>query len=125
MAISLLLPAGWEQKTDHAGRPYYLNHNNKQSTWQRPGAAGQSVPSSGGKCGVKETIPAATGWERKTDALGRTYFIDHDTQTTTWQRPAPVGAPSGDRENKTLKTVGDVMQEAGNRMPHAQANRAQ
>ncbi|KAJ3406591.1 hypothetical protein HDU80_010889 [Chytriomyces hyalinus] len=38
--------------------------------------------------------PLPTGWERRTDHLGRTYYVDHNTRQTTWQRPtaAPVSA---------------------------------
>lgn len=28
-----------------------------------------------------------SGWEQKTDAYGRVYYVDHNTKTTTWQRP--------------------------------------
>ena len=27
------------------------------------------------------------GWERRTDNFGRTYYVDHNTRTTTWKRP--------------------------------------
>jgi len=27
------------------------------------------------------------GWERRVDNLGRTYYVDHNTRTTTWSRP--------------------------------------
>ncbi|KAI9728740.1 MAG: hypothetical protein M1828_002846 [Chrysothrix sp. TS-e1954] len=30
-------------------------------------------------------LPA--GWERRDDNLGRTYYVDHNTRTTTWNRP--------------------------------------
>lgn len=26
-------------------------------------------------------------WERRTDSRGRVYYVDHNTRTTTWQRP--------------------------------------
>jgi len=26
-------------------------------------------------------------WERRLDQMGRAYFVDHITRTTTWQRP--------------------------------------
>ena len=26
------------------------------------------------------------GWERRTDNFGRTYYVDHNSRTTTWQR---------------------------------------
>lgn len=28
-----------------------------------------------------------SGWERRMDNLGRTYYVDHNTRTTTWTRP--------------------------------------
>ncbi|KAJ8099057.1 hypothetical protein POJ06DRAFT_255842 [Lipomyces tetrasporus] len=31
-------------------------------------------------------LPA--GWERRTDNLGRTYYVDHNTRSTTWTRPS-------------------------------------
>ena len=31
-------------------------------------------------------LPA--GWERREDHLGRTYYVDHNTRTTTWTRPS-------------------------------------
>ncbi|KAI0146935.1 HECT-domain-containing protein [Xylariaceae sp. FL1272] len=36
-------------------------------------------------------LPA--GWERREDNLGRTYYVDHNTRTTSWNRPvAPAGS---------------------------------
>lgn len=31
-------------------------------------------------------LPA--GWERREDGLGRTYYVDHNSRTTTWTRPS-------------------------------------
>ena len=30
------LPPGWEMRLDHKGRPYYVDHNSRTTTWQRP-----------------------------------------------------------------------------------------
>lgn len=38
---------------------------------------------------VETPIPA--GWEEKVDNLGRSYYVDHNTRTTTWTRPVPNG----------------------------------
>ena len=27
------------------------------------------------------------GWEMRRDPRGRVYYVDHNTRTTTWQRP--------------------------------------
>ncbi|XP_026540598.1 NEDD4-like E3 ubiquitin-protein ligase WWP2 isoform X3 [Notechis scutatus] len=50
------LPAGWEQRELPNGRVYYVDHNTKSTTWERPLPPGY-------------------------------YFVDHNTRTTTWQRP--------------------------------------
>uniref|UniRef100_A0A8C5DRM8 E3 ubiquitin-protein ligase n=1 Tax=Gouania willdenowi TaxID=441366 RepID=A0A8C5DRM8_GOUWI len=60
------LPAGWEQRVLPHGRVYYVDHNTKTTTWERP------LPS---------------GWEKRVDQRGRFYYVDHNTRTTTWQRP--------------------------------------
>lgn len=60
------LPAGWEQRQLPNGRVYYVDHNTKTTTWERP-------------------LPP--GWEKRTDPRGRFYYVDHNTRTTTWQRP--------------------------------------
>ena len=38
------------------------------------------------------------GWERREDNLGRTYYVDHNTRTTTWQRPT---AAYNERDQRT------------------------
>ncbi|KDP35146.1 hypothetical protein JCGZ_10680 [Jatropha curcas] len=45
----------------------------------------QSVDNYGGY-----TAPLPPGWEKRSDAVtGKTYFIDHNTRTTTWNHPCP------------------------------------
>ncbi|XP_022255905.1 E3 ubiquitin-protein ligase Su(dx)-like [Limulus polyphemus] len=62
------LPSGWEVRFDQYGRKYYVDHNTRSTTWERP-------------------QPLPTGWEMRRDHRGRTYYVDHNTRTTTWQRP--------------------------------------
>ncbi|UJR33459.1 hypothetical protein I4U23_020904 [Adineta vaga] len=39
------LPSGWETRIDQFGRPYFIDHNNKTTTWQRPTIVSQlNVP---------------------------------------------------------------------------------
>ncbi|KAM6900753.1 NEDD4-like E3 ubiquitin-protein ligase WWP1 isoform 3-T3 [Xenentodon cancila] len=67
-AASDPLPPGWEQRKDPHGRTYYVDHNTRTTTWERP-------------------QPLPPGWERRVDDRGRIYYVDHNTRTTTWQRP--------------------------------------
>ncbi|XP_028040862.1 E3 ubiquitin-protein ligase Su(dx) isoform X2 [Bombyx mandarina] len=62
------LPPGWEMRYDGYGRRYYVDHNTRSTSWERP-----------------QPLPA--GWEVRRDARGRVYYVDHNTRTTTWQRP--------------------------------------
>mmetsp|Transcript_651 Transcript_651/g.1756 ORF Transcript_651/g.1756 Transcript_651/m.1756 type:complete len:266 (+) Transcript_651:1720-2517(+) len=59
------LPPGWELAFTATGRPYYLDHNTRRTTWEPP-------------------LPA--GWEERT-ANGRKYYVDHNTRRTTWNDP--------------------------------------
>lgn len=36
------------------------------------------------------TEPLPPGWEQRKDPHGRTYYVDHNTRTTTWERPQPL-----------------------------------
>lgn len=62
------LPPGWEMRFDTYGRRYYVDHNTRSTSWERP-------------------QPLPPGWEMRRDPRGRVYYVDHNTRTTTWQRP--------------------------------------
>uniref|UniRef100_A0A914C5D6 E3 ubiquitin-protein ligase n=1 Tax=Acrobeloides nanus TaxID=290746 RepID=A0A914C5D6_9BILA len=64
------LPEGWEMRHDPYGRTYYVDHNTKSTTWERP-----------------SSTPLPPGWEMRRDPRGRVYYVDHNSRTTTWQRP--------------------------------------
>ncbi|XP_012135438.1 suppressor of deltex [Megachile rotundata] len=62
------LPPGWEMRYDIYGRRYYVDHNTRSTSWERP-------------------QPLPPGWEVRRDPRGRIYYVDHNTRSTTWQRP--------------------------------------
>ncbi|KAJ7902682.1 hypothetical protein B0H14DRAFT_1142870 [Mycena olivaceomarginata] len=50
--------------------------------------------------------PLPTGWDRRIDHLGRVYYVDHHTRTTSWTRPgvtacSPESLPDGWEERAT------------------------
>ncbi|WFC96390.1 HECT-type E3 ubiquitin transferase [Malassezia brasiliensis] len=127
------LPPGWERRTDHLGRTYYVDHNTRSTTWTRPssdaaaqqqhtesdrarmnamavaddflgvessggGATGGASGGAGSSAGATPvgaassatatgSGPLPSGWEQRTTAEGRPYFVDHNTRTTTWVDP--------------------------------------
>ena len=129
------LPRGWERREDNLGRTYYVDHNNRNTTWERPSnnfneqaqrsrveantqmerrahqnrtlpedrtgahspsqleaqaqtannANAVSMMATGATTAGTGELPA--GWEQRTTPEGRTYFVDHNTRTTTWVDP--------------------------------------
>lgn len=41
------------------------------------------------------------GWERRETRLGQTYYVDHNTRTTTWDRPSASGEAAGPQSGMT------------------------
>ncbi|KAJ9059430.1 E3 ubiquitin-protein ligase pub1 [Entomophthora muscae] len=99
------LPQGWERRVDHLGRTYYVDHNSRTTTWNRPpiSSPGPSVPNPSTPSdptdqleGQMERLSVSTspgsgdlptGWEQRYTPEGRSYFVDHNTRTTTWVDP--------------------------------------
>lgn len=87
------LPPGWEMRKDQNGKMYYIDHNTRTTTWERP-------------------VPLPSGWERRADPRGRIYYVDHNTRTTTWQRPNAdmmnnIQQFQQMRQNRTLDHIGN------------------
>ncbi|PWN26791.1 HECT-domain-containing protein [Jaminaea rosea] len=88
------LPAGWEQRNTPEGRPYFVDHNTRTTTWVDPrrqqilrimGPNSNNVtvqPQS-----VSQLGPLPSGWEMRLTSTARVYFVDHNTKTTTWDDP--------------------------------------
>ncbi|XP_054984141.1 E3 ubiquitin-protein ligase NEDD4 isoform X2 [Sorex araneus] len=97
------LPPGWEEKQDERGRPYYVDHNSRTTTWVKPAAqvpAGRGASAgpqpaaptrdptpTGTQASEEEPRALPSGWEVRHAANGRPFFIDHNTKTTTWEDP--------------------------------------
>lgn len=39
--------------------------------------------------------PLPNGWEMRYDQFGRKYYVDHNTKSTTWERPTNAPLPAG------------------------------
>jgi E3 ubiquitin-protein ligase NEDD4 len=82
----LLLPPGWEKRTTPEGRAYFVDHNNRTTTWKHPREP------RGPYDGIPVSLdgpPLPSGWEAKRTPSGRLYFVDHNTRSTSWEDPRP------------------------------------
>ncbi|KAG8858513.1 hypothetical protein FRB96_005184 [Tulasnella sp. 330] len=88
------LPPGWEERHTPEGRPYYVDHNTRTTTWVDPRRQ-TLVPMIGGggnrltvqPTTVSQLGPLPSGWEMRLTSTARVYFVDHNTKTTTWDDP--------------------------------------
>uniref|UniRef100_A0A3Q1GG15 E3 ubiquitin-protein ligase n=1 Tax=Acanthochromis polyacanthus TaxID=80966 RepID=A0A3Q1GG15_9TELE len=114
------LPPGWERRVDQMGRVYFVDHITRTTTWQRPtmetvrnyeqwqhqrsqlqGAMQQfnqrfifGLQDQVSVAQNKEFDPLGPlphGWEKRTDANGRVYFVHHPTRATQWEDPRTQG----------------------------------
>lgn len=88
------LPPLWEQRHTPEGRPYFVDHNTRTTTWVDPRRqqyirmyGGQNANNSIQQQPVSQLGPLPSGWEMRLTNTARVYFVDHNTKTTTWDDP--------------------------------------
>lgn len=86
--VDVPLPAGWEERRTPEGRPYFVDHHTRLTTWIDPRTV-QAAPSaiSASTSANANMGPLPSGWEMRLTSTGRVYFVDHNTRTTTWDDP--------------------------------------
>jgi len=87
------LPHGWEERYTPEGRPYYVDHNTRTTTWVDPRrqtiirVVGPNGQGSAQSQTISQLGPLPSGWEMRLTSTARVYFVDHNTRTTTWDDP--------------------------------------
>lgn len=106
-----------EQRTA-AGLRYFVNPRTKDARWSPPrarrhdgaasaahaapaaaaassgyGGGGQGVSSTSGASGRTASLPP--GWEKRTTANGRDYYVNHELRITQWDPPRGSAAAAG------------------------------
>jgi len=86
------LPLGWEERRTPEGRPYFVDHHTRTTTWTDPRRASNSAPPAIPKPVMNPNLgPLPSGWEMRLTSTGRVYFVDHNTRTTSWDDPRLPG----------------------------------
>ncbi|KAJ8360482.1 hypothetical protein SKAU_G00170070 [Synaphobranchus kaupii] len=76
------LPKNWEMAYTQTGMVYFIDHNNKTTTWLDPRLAKKAKPPE--KC---EDGELPYGWEQIEDPQYGTYYVDHINQKTQFENP--------------------------------------
>uniref|UniRef100_A0A8D1HLD4 E3 ubiquitin-protein ligase NEDD4 n=2 Tax=Sus scrofa TaxID=9823 RepID=A0A8D1HLD4_PIG len=82
------LPKGWEVRHAPNGRPFFIDHNTKTTTWEDPRL---KIPAHlRGKTSLDPSSdlgPLPPGWEERTHTDGRIFYINHNIKKTQWEDP--------------------------------------
>ncbi|KAI5989086.1 hypothetical protein EDD15DRAFT_2286487 [Pisolithus albus] len=81
------LPPGWERRVDPNGRPYYVDHNRRTTTWNRPDPPQQPPPAASALPVSRQPQTSSNYADERRTPEGRPYFLDHNTRSTTWNDP--------------------------------------
>lgn len=75
------LPLGWEERRTPEGRPYFVDHHTRTTTWTDPRRANQQNQTAQPRVANPNLGPLPSGWEMRLTSTGRVYFVDHNTRT--------------------------------------------
>ncbi|XP_015176025.1 PREDICTED: E3 ubiquitin-protein ligase Nedd-4 isoform X5 [Polistes dominula] len=87
------LPPGWGMQIAPNGRVFFIDHNERATTWIDPRTGRPSsipnhnAPSTTPRSDLDQLGPLPEGWEERVHRDGRIFFIDHNTRTTQWEDP--------------------------------------
>ncbi|XP_052392798.1 E3 ubiquitin-protein ligase NEDD4-like isoform X10 [Carassius gibelio] len=81
------LPPGWEMRLAPNGRPFFIDHNSRTTTWEDPRLKYPVHMRTKASLDPGDLGPLPPGWEERVHADGRTFYIDHNTKKTQWEDP--------------------------------------
>ena len=70
------LPEGWTMQVDPNGHVFFINHNERKTTFVDPRMVNEN-----------DLGPLPEGWEARKFADGEFFFVDHSTHQTQWEDP--------------------------------------
>ncbi|KAE8748048.1 hypothetical protein FOCC_FOCC005243 [Frankliniella occidentalis] len=88
------LPPGWSMQIAPNGRMFFIDHNERSTSWVDP-RTGRASPMPNPPSTqptlrqqpADELGPLPEGWEERMHSDGRIFFIDHNTRQTQWDDP--------------------------------------
>ncbi|XP_036177926.1 E3 ubiquitin-protein ligase NEDD4-like isoform X15 [Myotis myotis] len=90
------LPPGWEMRIAPNGRPFFIDHNTKTTTWEDPRLKFPVHLRSKAPLNPNDLGPLPPGWEERIHLDGRTFYIDHSSQVLCGENGTRESVPSYD-----------------------------
>ncbi|KAB0406392.1 hypothetical protein E2I00_001060, partial [Balaenoptera physalus] len=88
------LPPGWEMRIAPNGRPFFIDHNTKTTTWEDPRLKFPVHMRSKASLNPNDLGPLPPGWEERIHLDGRTFYIDHSSQVLCGEDDTRDSVPS-------------------------------
>ncbi|XP_072920254.1 E3 ubiquitin-protein ligase NEDD4-like isoform X8 [Hemitrygon akajei] len=85
--VQSFLPPGWEMRIAPNGRPFFIDHNSRTTTWEDPRLKYPVHLRAKTSLDPNDLGPLPAGWEERIHIDGRSFFIDHNTKITQWEDP--------------------------------------
>ncbi|XP_027696610.1 E3 ubiquitin-protein ligase NEDD4 isoform X4 [Vombatus ursinus] len=81
------LPKGWEVRHAPNGRPFFIDHNTKTTTWEDPRFKITAHVRRKTSLDTADLGPLPPGWEERIHTDGRVFYINHNIKRTQWEDP--------------------------------------
>uniref|UniRef100_A0AAY4DF38 HECT-type E3 ubiquitin transferase n=1 Tax=Denticeps clupeoides TaxID=299321 RepID=A0AAY4DF38_9TELE len=88
------LPPGWEMRIAPNGRPFFIDHNSRTTTWEDPRLKYPVHMRTKATLDPGDLGPLPPGWEERVHADGRTFYIDHSKISPHPHFSLPPAPPS-------------------------------
>uniref|UniRef100_A0A8C1RN47 HECT-type E3 ubiquitin transferase n=1 Tax=Cyprinus carpio TaxID=7962 RepID=A0A8C1RN47_CYPCA len=99
------LPPGWEMRIAPNGRPFFIDHNSRTTTWEDPRLKYPVHLRTKASLDPGDLGPLPPGWEERVHADGRTFYIDHILLSTLGNyNPAAVYTKKTQWEDPRLQS---------------------
>ncbi|XP_045038286.2 pleckstrin homology domain-containing family A member 6 isoform X4 [Desmodus rotundus] len=105
------LPGRWTYGVDHGGRVFFINDEDKSTSWVHPGT---KSPIQSGHCSSPD-LP--TGWEMDSTQEGAVYFINHNERRNTFLHPVTGQVPEENKKFDLKTSALDMSNKAGGKRP--------
>ncbi|KAF6075465.1 pleckstrin homology domain containing A6 [Phyllostomus discolor] len=105
------LPGRWTYGVDHGGRVFFINDEEKSTSWVHPGT---KSPIQSGHCSSPD-LP--TGWEMDSTQEGAVYFINHNERRNTFLHPVTGQVPEENKKFDLKTSALDMSNKAGGKRP--------